>query len=352
MPNAAALWTLLRAAHHHNVAVEQACRERMPRHHEQAETHELYLDESESPDDPATPEQPESPWDCVLRKVAEVILKRVHGAGASTEAALHDQKNLEGVCEKLRGHYEPLMKATSRRQPGEKVCEERCEQDESNAKDKETENLSKALADDIREVFAIERLCDGLDLSRNWEITLPGEGQRLLDDLFLLLESRGWTAKTVADFQAAFPAVAAEMKLAELVQTAPAAGSDTPAARGNAAVAEEMLFGWGEILEVVGRPNERADRDRILRLNQKYDGPIIPPVTQGGQPTVKKQALIHWWNQLSARMSESQAEDRSVTIERDCNVGSASQHSYGRDATVIPEIGGSVRKRKVTKRND
>lgn len=103
--------------------------------------------------------------------------------------------------------------------------------------------------------------------------------------------------------------------------------------------ARQLLFGKAEILDWLKRPTE--DIGRILRLNEKYDGPIIS--SQGASPTVDASELIAWWNGLAKRMHEESQKD----IDTKETVAAA--YSYGREATVLPDISGSVKRRRTRK---
>lgn len=115
-------------------------------------------------------------------------------------------------------------------------------------------------------------------------------------------------------------------------------------------VAVEMLFGWQEILDVLGRDNERRDRDRIRDLNETTSGPIVFPNLKGGQPQVPKAALVQWWNLQMQAHNDAAKDRRRNDAEIAANL--SAEHDYGRSGTVLPEISGSKRSRKVTKRRD
>ncbi len=99
----------------------------------------------------------------------------------------------------------------------------------------------------------------------------------------------------------------------------------------------QYLLSWREILDALDLKNDQ--KDRVAKLNSDYDGPIVMP-GQGAQPKVAKDKLVVWWNGLEARFSEIQqrARDRKASVE--------AQHDYGRDGTVVPDIGGSVKSRR------
>jgi hypothetical protein len=109
--------------------------------------------------------------------------------------------------------------------------------------------------------------------------------------------------------------------------------------------AVEMLFGWQEILDIVIRPSERAERDRIKRLNESTNGPIQFP-KRGGQPNVVKFELVAWWNAQMQTHHDSAEEAARKAKELSLNMDST--HNYGRDGTVITEIAGSEKKRRET----
>ncbi|MBI1314500.1 hypothetical protein GC176_24675 [bacterium] len=112
--------------------------------------------------------------------------------------------------------------------------------------------------------------------------------------------------------------------------------------------AVQMLFSWQEILDAVGRPNERRERVRVKELNSTTSGPIRLPKCQGAQPQVPKADLIAWWNRQMLAHDDA-VEERS---RKDAEVAASlsPEHDYGRSGTVLPEISGSKRSRKVTKR--
>lgn len=132
-------------------------------------------------------------------------------------------------------------------------------------------------------------------------------------------------------------AVQTSVKLpAELVSNGTTANTETP----------EMLFGWAEILKAVHRPNNNDERRRVSRLNKLNGGPIITD----GQPRTNKARLLEWWKSLESRKSEIDgANDEEQVRERDAVKTvetDDAQYPFGRDATVTPAIGGSVKPRR------
>jgi hypothetical protein len=106
-------------------------------------------------------------------------------------------------------------------------------------------------------------------------------------------------------------------------------------------VAKRYLISWAEILTAIDRKNDEATRGLIRRFSDEHDGPIIFP-GQGAQPKVDKKKLIDWWNHLEA-VWETQANPNGA----DETV--ANSHPYGKTAEVIPEIGGSIKRRREKK---
>jgi hypothetical protein len=97
-----------------------------------------------------------------------------------------------------------------------------------------------------------------------------------------------------------------------------------------------LLTTWAEIVNTLGmKPH---DRGKIKSLNERYSGPIPTP-RKGKQPIVERAALIEWWNRLAIthQTQQNRRDGRQASIEG---------HDYGRDGTVLPEIHGSVRKRR------
>ena len=105
----------------------------------------------------------------------------------------------------------------------------------------------------------------------------------------------------------------------------------------------QYLTSWREILITLGMKNNREDQSKVRTLKETYDGPIIIP-GQGSQPKADKTKLIAWWNGLDAKWTTV----GSKTINAAATV--ASQHEYGRDGTVVPDISGEVKKRKAGSR--
>ena len=101
----------------------------------------------------------------------------------------------------------------------------------------------------------------------------------------------------------------------------------------------EYLMSWREILDELKQKNDEEKRNRIRRLNDMHDGPIIFP-GKGAQPTVDKAKLVAWWNGLERRFREleQQQADRQATV--------ADQVNYGAAGIVVPGISGGVKKRR------
>jgi hypothetical protein len=91
----------------------------------------------------------------------------------------------------------------------------------------------------------------------------------------------------------------------------------------------------------VGRPHNRPSIRQITRLSQSTGGPIVIG-GKGRQPRVDRRKLLDWWNNLEERNCES--ENRLV----DSRATVAEQFDYGKAATVVPQISGSVKR---TRRN-
>jgi hypothetical protein len=98
-----------------------------------------------------------------------------------------------------------------------------------------------------------------------------------------------------------------------------------------------LLTGWHEITKAVGR--KHSDRDKIKRLNKFHGGPITDN-GPGTQPRVDRDKLIDWWNTLASYQQER------ANRQKDIEASTESQHKYGRSATVVPEIGGEIKKRR------
>ncbi|MGQ0634222.1 MAG: hypothetical protein ACT4QC_06415 [Planctomycetaceae bacterium] len=105
----------------------------------------------------------------------------------------------------------------------------------------------------------------------------------------------------------------------------------------------KLLTSWREILAVLGMDVSKENRTKVKRLNERFGGPIPKPA-QGGQPIVDKAALIDWWNKLQILQQdlENQREGAILTAQ--------DQFAFGRSATIVPELGGQVKKRRTRHR--
>lgn len=101
----------------------------------------------------------------------------------------------------------------------------------------------------------------------------------------------------------------------------------------------EYLWSWREILSALELPNEDADRGKVSRANKEFGGPIVIP-KRGAQPKVEKGKLLEWWNGLEKSFA------RIAAHERDREATVSDQHDYGKSGTVVPDIAGSVKKRR------
>jgi hypothetical protein len=99
------------------------------------------------------------------------------------------------------------------------------------------------------------------------------------------------------------------------------------------------LFNWPEILGYLQRPNTEKERRRVRRLNDECDGPLNFE-GQGSGPKVDKVKLMEWWNGLEDRWEELQRRkaDQRETVKE--------QYEYGKNATVVPNVSGQVKRRK------
>jgi hypothetical protein len=113
----------------------------------------------------------------------------------------------------------------------------------------------------------------------------------------------------------------------------------------DAAFAKQLLHGWRAIDDALRLsqiyPNRTYNerRRKLVYLNCRFDGPIKTG-RKGGQPVVTRSELIAWWNSLEDLVENQKARirDKQATLQ--------SRHQYGRSAHVIPEIGGSMKRRK------
>jgi hypothetical protein len=98
-----------------------------------------------------------------------------------------------------------------------------------------------------------------------------------------------------------------------------------------------LFTSWGEILAELGLKS--GDKRKVVNLHRETPGPIVMP-PKGGQPRVERNALLAWWNGFASRWEELKRRrtDRAETLR--------SSHRHGRDGTVLPDISGSVKRRR------
>jgi hypothetical protein len=109
------------------------------------------------------------------------------------------------------------------------------------------------------------------------------------------------------------------------------------------------LTSWSEILAALNEPhgkvvhrNTDAEKAKIRKLNDEYDGPITFPKQRGKQPRVEKAKLMQWWNTLRERFeAREQAREQAAA---DAAGTTAETYRHGRSAEVVPEIDGHVKK--------
>jgi hypothetical protein len=101
-----------------------------------------------------------------------------------------------------------------------------------------------------------------------------------------------------------------------------------------------LLTGWHGIMAALDRPHNQYGT--VKSLNERMNGPIVNN-GQGKQPMVYEEKLIEWWNNLAELHEELENKEENARLS------AQSQHNFGRDGTVAPEIGGSVKKRRSKK---
>lgn len=104
----------------------------------------------------------------------------------------------------------------------------------------------------------------------------------------------------------------------------------------------EQCLNWSEICDALKRDNTTAFQRKLRDLNMANSGPIVFPQGRGRQPKAPKDELIRWFSSLSDIAAEVADESR---LKSEDIRHSTAGYSFGRDATVVPEIGGSVKRR-------
>jgi hypothetical protein len=86
---------------------------------------------------------------------------------------------------------------------------------------------------------------------------------------------------------------------------------------------KRLLTSWSEILQALDMKSR--DRDKIIRLNKTYEGPIQLG-TRGGQPLVERDKLLIWWDTLTLQHADRSRQRQGA---RTAGPGSASRSQPG-----------------------
>lgn len=102
--------------------------------------------------------------------------------------------------------------------------------------------------------------------------------------------------------------------------------------------ANQYLFGWPDILDRIGQPDEA--KKRIQQLNRDCNGPII--TSRGAKVKVDEEELLTWWNGLRDwwRHQEASTDETTTRMSQELQT-----FNFGRTATLVPEISGHVTQR-------
>ena len=113
------------------------------------------------------------------------------------------------------------------------------------------------------------------------------------------------------------------------------------------------LSGWADIVAALNEhigtrhfKNEDSTRDRIRKLNNEYDGPIVFLSGKGVQPQVDKTPLMKWWKKIQTHFDARNRKDESGAEA--ARLETADTHKYGATGIVVPGIGGSVKTKRAT----
>jgi hypothetical protein len=174
---------------------------------------------------------------------------------------------------------------------------------------------------------------------------------------FAALASRAWslTEAQVDDLRKVLVELRASYSSRRALDVAGPDGDGRSSGTGEEAAREPFvpLMSWSEIFAALNEPhrktvweNNEQIRAKIRKLNQDFDGPIIMPKVQGGQPQVAKHALIAWWARLEEDFINRAGERAQEATSTRATVSGT--HEYGRTGTVVPDIDGHVKKTRKT----
>lgn len=111
--------------------------------------------------------------------------------------------------------------------------------------------------------------------------------------------------------------------------------------------AKKYLISKDDICEALGQQTEKWDW--IKRTSKVTNGPIIS--TQGRTQPVEYNDLMTWWNGLKDYWRGKAAEQRETDELLSANVGKSAQYLHGTEnAVVVPEIAGSVKRRRADRK--
>jgi hypothetical protein len=139
-----------------------------------------------------------------------------------------------------------------------------------------------------------------------------------------LMNTQGWEADM--------------MILRALAERAPTACTQLP--RATTTPPKTLLTGWRDITATLSR--KYSQRNEIKSLNKRYGGPIKSRGS-GTRPMVYREDLFEWWDKLAVE------EQELANRRAGGRLAAQTQYNYGRNGTVAPEVGGSVKQRRKPK---
>jgi hypothetical protein len=117
--------------------------------------------------------------------------------------------------------------------------------------------------------------------------------------------------------------------------------SESPETNPRVGPPKTILFGWADILNALGMPNDSTNKRRVKRLNDEGNpkGPISVEC-RGSRPKVERRALLEWWDR------QAMAADNLQNQEMARQAVEQNTHNFERTGRVAPDVGGSIKTRK------
>lgn len=127
----------------------------------------------------------------------------------------------------------------------------------------------------------------------------------------------------------------------------PPPGGVTPRRQGEAPEKPRAYaLNWSELIKALGRTDTPPFRRALRYLSDEHNGPI-KFLGSGTSLKVDTAELVAWWNGLGGRWEELARQKADQKADQEASV--KDQYPHGREAVVVPNIGGHSKKKRKNK---